>query len=207
VDVLDSYEKNTVRIGVKATKLTAQTLSDIAAWLLKQLKNKILPDEIKGKTSIKKLMQKGDKLLGQDIKSPDLKELSHVLKRYNIGFAAIKHEGTDDYTLFFKARDQAQLSTGLDAYLAKSVSRNTPEQKRPEISKTFRDKAELDKDVPDDVSFAAPTRESVKEKPREPQPRSIPKELEEAKAISQAMQRAREAEREITRSRSRGRER
>ena len=73
MDVLDSYEKNTVRIGVKATKLTAQTLSDIAAWLLKQLKNKILPDEIKGKTSIKKLMQKGDKLLGQDIKSPDLK--------------------------------------------------------------------------------------------------------------------------------------
>lgn len=217
MDILDNYEKNMLRVGVRVSQLSGRMLAKTVSWLLEQLKKKLLPAEVVGRTSIKQLMKKGDKLLRQDVKNAELDELSRVLKRYNIGFSAIQHVDTKDYTLFFKARDEAQLGAGLDAYLSTTVSRNKPEQAPPEVENPAREQPEQtrpeavapsqDKATPEDVSFAAPEQKRAKEKPREPQPRSIPKELEEAKAVSRSMQKAREAEREISRSRSRGRER
>lgn len=248
MDVLDGYEKDTIRVGVKVTRLSFKAITKGVLFLLKGLKNKVFPAEVIGKTTIKQLMKKGDKLIGQDIKNPDLKLLSKALKSYNIGFSVIQHQGTENYTLFFKAKDQAQLIAGLDAYLAKAVSRNTPEQKQPNIDKSepnrenpnisrnnteqnrsdksvdkhnytkkdaifydsvnqvyrpvFREAEALehDRNIPKDVSFAAAKQKEPKAK--QPIPRSISKELEEAKAVSKAMQQTREAQKQLTRQRT-----
>ncbi|MFV0497566.1 MAG: PcfB family protein [Candidatus Fimivivens sp.] len=246
MDVLDGYEKHTVRVGVKVARLSSKVIAKGIMWLLKVLKNKVFPPNPIGKTSIKQLMKKGDKLISQDIKIPELKVLSKTLKRYNIGFSVIQHEGTENYTLFFKAKDEAQLSVGLDAYIAKTVSQDNLEQEQPEIDKSdpdlsepeisdnesfllpedmmfFKSKDDMlydtpeqnqpeiseptrDKDIPEDVSFTA-AKQKEEPKAKQPKPRSIPKELEEAKAVSKAMQQTRDVQKQHTRQRTKGHER
>lgn len=207
MDVLDGYEKDSVRLGVKVAGLSAEVIAKGMMWLLNGIKNKVFPAEVIGKTSIKQLMKKGDKLLSQDVKNPDLKLLYKTLKRYNIGFSVIQHEGTNNYTLFFKAKNDTQLDEGLRAYIAKTMTREKPEKQLAKETEPVKDQSkvlEQDRDM-EDVSFSAERQPEPKVK--QPEPRSIPRELEEAKAVSKAMQQSHDIEKQLLRQRTKGHER
>lgn len=100
--------KAMMRVSLGAGKLGVQ----FSAWLLRVAQSR----KPLGKVSLKRLMKSSDKLVGEMLQSPDLKLLAQVMKEHRVAFTAMKHEGTDNYTLFFKARQQDQFELALQCF-------------------------------------------------------------------------------------------
>lgn len=247
MDTQDEFSRNGMRFGVRVSALTAKALAAGVAKLLKHM----LEHEKTGIVSIKELMKGNDKLLGTDVKNADLEELAMVMKRYNIGVAAIQHGETGNYTIFFKSKQEHQLNAALNDYLAKVFGREQPDKPLP-INPAVRQTVMVETFLtlppapelplletnepilletgeplklnsppeylrlveggrpmqPIDVSYSI--ERTPDQRPSLPSPRSIPKELKQAKMESHALQQAREMERgarDMVRSIQRGRSR
>lgn len=222
--MLDDYEKTTVKVGIKVSKVTTAAMFKGAVWLLK----KILFREKTGIVSIGHLMRDGSTLASAEMKSPDFEALARVMKRYNIGVSLIKHTGTDEYTMFFKAKNNAQLAAALKEYLRIKLKempnlQNTvsvrdlqaikllPEKTRSENVYTVNfgkgeppqlgDTSHTSPKLPPSPSAPAVNLAYSEKKVEQtivmikPPPRSIRRELAEARVVSRAMQKEFEAQR------------
>ena len=132
MDVLENYEKDTIRIGVKIAGTSTRAIAASALWLLGKLKEQLFDKESKGLVSMKKLANEGYTLDAQLVKDPNLKELSKIMKKYHVGFSAMQQGETKNYVLFFKAKDKAQIEAALNDYLAKAFGKEAPGVPLPE---------------------------------------------------------------------------
>lgn len=132
MDVLENYEKDTLRIGVKIADTSTRAIAAGALWLLGKLKEQLFDKESKGLVSMKKLAREGYTLGSETVKDPNLKELSKIMKKYHVGFSAMQQGKSKNYVLFFKAKDQAQIVAALNDYLAKAFSKEVPGVPLPE---------------------------------------------------------------------------
>ena len=215
MDVLENYEKDTLRIGVKIADTSSRAIAAGAAWLLGILKEKLFDKEAKGQVSIKKLTKEGYALNSELIKNPNLQQLAKIMKKYNVGFSAMQQGESNNYVLFFKAKEEAQLHAALDAYLAKTVKRDNPDKNSPEHDarrdeydrQNARGESNPEKqNKPDTRNMAFDAKELTEEakapgKAVNPKPRSIPKALEKAKDEARVLEQFREAMRQMTRQR------
>ena len=225
---MDDFEKTTAKVGVKVSKVTTAAIFKSALWLLK----KILSREKTGIVSIRALMKDGSVLASAEMKSPDFEALARVMKRYNIGVSLIQHAGTDEYTMFFKSNNNAQLAAALKEYLRITL------REMPELQNTVRQRdlqmllpekahsknvhiVNFGRDDPPQLGSAtpviplppapnAPVNLAYSEKAEQtivmikPPPRSIRKDLAEARVTSRNMQLEFEAQRgEKTRTKQR----
>lgn len=132
MDVLENYEKDTIRIGVKIVDTSTRAIAAGVLWLLGKLKAQLFDKESKGLVSMKKLANEGYALDAQLVKDANLKALSKIMKKYQVGFAAMRQGESKNYVLFFKAKDQAQLTAALNDYLAKTFAKEAPGVTLPE---------------------------------------------------------------------------
>lgn len=119
---LEQLEQDYIRVAMRVSGITTKVLAIGCAWVLKKLNDR----EPTGIVSMRKLMKKGDRLATAEVNNPDFKTLATLMKRYNIGVSLIRHEGTNDYTVFFKAKNDAQLETAINEYLRKTIKREDP---------------------------------------------------------------------------------
>ena len=215
MDVLETYEKDTLRIGVKIADTTTRAIATGAVWLLGILKEKLFDKEAKGQVSIKKLTNEGYVLNSELVKNPNLQQLAKITKKYNVGFSAMQQGESNNYVLFFKAKEDALLRAALDAYLAKTVKRDNPDKNSPEHD-AWRDEYDRQnargesmseqQKKPDARNMAFDVQALTEEakapgKANSPKPRSIPKALEKAKDEARVLEQLREAMRQMTRQR------
>ena len=215
MDVLESYEKDTLRIGVKIADTSTKAISTGVLWLLGILKEKLFDKEVKGQVSIQKLTKEGYVLNSELVKNPNLQQLAKIMKKYNVGFSAMQQGKSNNYVLFFKAKEESQLHAALDAYLAKTVKRDNPD-KSSQVYDTQRDEYDRQnvrgesqseqQKMPDARNMAFDAQELTEEakapgKAVNPKPRSIPKALEKAKDEARVLEQLREAMRQMTRQR------
>ncbi len=132
MDVLQDYEKDTIRVGVKIAGTSTRAIAAGILRLLGKLKEQIFDKESKGLVSMKKLANEGYTLDAQLVKDPNLKALSKIMKKYHVGFSAMQQGESGNYVLFFKAKDQAQITAALNDYLAKTFAKEAPGVSLPE---------------------------------------------------------------------------
>ena len=132
MDVLENYEKDTLRIGVKIADTSTRAIAAGVLWLLLKLKEQIFDKESKGLVPMKKLAKEGYALDDQLVKDANLKELSKIMKKYHVGFSAMQQGDSGNYVLFFKAKDHAQIQAALNDYLAKAFAKEAPGVPLPE---------------------------------------------------------------------------
>lgn len=220
MDPQEELARSSVRYGVKVAGLTTRALAAGVAKLLK----KLIVKEPTGERTMRQMLNNGGKLLAEELKGADVAELARIAKRYAVSFSAIQNEGTQDYTIFFKAANDNQIRAALTAYNTRAVTRAQEQAKQqgdPQPDRTVnRDAPRGDKapeqDAPateqsrdkaanrEDRSPLEPERQVKKSK--HPPRRSIPRELESAKEVSRAIQEAKAAEKELA-AKSRGKDR
>lgn len=204
----DDFERTTAKVGIKVSKVTTEALFKGAFWLLK----KLLSHEKTGIVSIGNLMKDGCELASMEMNSPDFQALARVMKRYNIGVSLIRHANSNKYTVFFKSKNNAQFAAALKEYLRITLKEmpdlmNTPEAQEFQKAAYLPEKSSHDNDFreppqPDGKAPVSPHPSSPPSTPNlaysenniqnvvmiKPPPRSIKRELEEARVTSRAMQ-------------------
>lgn len=225
----DDFERTTAKFGMKVSKVTAAALFKGAFWLLK----KLLSHEKTGIVSIGNLMKDGCELASMGMNSPDFQALARVMKRYNIGVSLIRHADSNKYTVFFKAKNNTQFAAALKEYLRITL-KEMPDLMNTTEAQEFQKAAHLpEKDSHDNANFidfreppqpdgkapVSPHPSSPSSTPNlaysenniqsvvmiKPPPRSIKRELEEARVTSRAMQaefQSKQAEKTHSRERS-----
>ena len=217
MDTQEELARSGVRVGVRVAELTTRALAASVAKLLK----KLIVKEPTGERTMRQMINNGGKLLAEELKGAEVAELSRIAKRYAVSFSAIKNEGTQDYTIFFKAANEHQIHAALTAYNARAVIRAQEQSKLKQqgddlsgrTTSTEEKAPQQDTPTPDPTRDKTTNREERSpfeserqvKKSKHPPRRSIPRELESAKEESRAIQEAKAAEKELT-PRKRGRQ-
>ena len=213
MDSQEELARSGVRVGIRVAEISTRALAAGVAKLLK----KLIVKEPTGERTMRQMINNGGKLLAEELKGADVAELARIAKRYAVSFSAIKNEGTQDYTIFFKAANEHQIHAALTAYNARAVIRAQEQAKLKQQGDTQPEKsvnrdATREEKMPDQHTLATeqshdkasnkeersplePERQAKKSK--YPPRRSIPKELESAKEESRAIQEAKAAEKEL----------
>ena len=217
MDTQEELARSGVRVGVRVAELTTRALAASVAKLLK----KLIVKEPTGERTMRQMINNGGKLLAEELKGAEVAELSRIAKRYAVSFSAIINEGTQDYTIFFKAANEHQIHAALTAYNARAVIRAQEQSKLKQQGDDLsgRTTSTEEKSPQQDTPTPEPTRDKTTnreerspfeserqvKKSKHPPRRSIPRELESAKEESRAIQEAKAAEKELT-PRKRGRQ-
>lgn len=147
----EEVENRAVNLAITTTKLSLRTLiSGIRAYLrhLEKKKQNALyqDDEIRGKMSVKELVQKDQGVTSLPIGDERLKDFDHIARKYGVDYAVIKDrtEIPPKYTVFFKARDTDVLNEIVKEYTAKELLR----EQRPSLKEKLKELAEKAKAIP-----------------------------------------------------------
>ncbi|MEA5135601.1 MAG: DUF3801 domain-containing protein [Candidatus Fimivivens sp.] len=210
MDTQEELARSGVRVGVRVAELTTRALAAGVAKLLK----KLIVKEPTGERTMRQMINNGGKLLAEELKGAEVAELSRIAKRYAVSFSAIKNEGTQDYTIFFKAANEHQIHAALTAYNARAVIRAQEQSKLKQQGDDLpvRTASTEEKSPQQDTPTPEPTRDKTTnreerspfeserqvKKSKHPPRRSIPRELEIAKEESRAIQEAKATEKELT---------
>lgn len=209
MDTQEELARSGVRVGIRVAELTTRALAAGVAKLLK----KLIFKEPTGERTMRQMINNGGKLLAEELKGAEVAELSRIAKRYAVSFSAIKNEGTQDYTIFFKAANEHQIHAVLTAYNARAVIRAQEQSKLKQQGddQPVKPASKEEKASQPDTPTPKPPQDKMTDreehspfepgrqvrKPNPPPRRSIPKELESAKEESRAIQEAKAAEKEL----------
>lgn len=135
MDIQDQSTKTTIRYSIRITELSAKLFARAATALLNHISSREKTGNVKLKTFVKK---SGDRLLSEELKSGDLKLLSQIAKKYQVSFAAMKSNESNNYTIFFQSKNEALLKAVLNQYLAENLKREQQPKKEPLCGKLHR---------------------------------------------------------------------
>lgn len=132
----EEVENRVVNLAITTTKLTLRTLvSGIRAYLRyaeqKKLDASYEDDAVRGKQTVKDLVQKDQGVTSIPIGDGRLKDFDHIARKYGVDYAVIKDKSETPvkYTVFFKARDTDVLNEIVRDYAAKELLR----RERPSV--------------------------------------------------------------------------
>ena len=136
----DEINEKSINLAIRVGKLTAASIKKALEMLIKQLEqgaNEITkpkePELKQGKQTYNQLKRHHDGLTPLELSSPHLRLLNSEMKRAKIDFAVVK-DGKGKYTLFFKGKDEGEMTRAFNKYTQKVISRANV---KPSIGKTL----------------------------------------------------------------------
>jgi hypothetical protein len=117
----DYINEKTIALGTRTGKMTASVLKSLLMKYLslqKQKKEPAAQSASLGKTSLKKLQERGDTLSSIEITDQNIKSFERVARKYNVTFA-LKKDSTQEppkYIVFFRGRDTDVLQQAFQEY-------------------------------------------------------------------------------------------
>ena len=113
----EEVNKKVFALIIKSTKLTSSVLREAMKIYLNHRKNK--KQNTHGKTTVRKLVGKGNGASTIEINEGNIKDFERVAKKYNIDFAVKKDKTAEPpkYIVFFKAKDSDVLAQAFKEYV------------------------------------------------------------------------------------------
>ena len=147
----EEVENRTINLASTTSKLTVrERVSGVKAYLryVEQKKRDASyeDDTVRGKQTVKELVQKDQGVTSIPIGDKRLKDFDHIAAKYGVDYAVIKdkNEIPAKYTVFFKARDTDILNEIVKEYAAKELMR----EQRPSVRAVLKELREKLAGVP-----------------------------------------------------------
>lgn len=122
-DLQEESTKKAYRGAIKVASLT----TSLIIWGIR----KMMEREPTGELSINKLLKTNSMLKKVDLSRQDnLQEFTRFAKKYGIAFSAIQDE-QGNYTIFFRAKNEAQMQSCLDDYAKQKLTQDKSHQREP----------------------------------------------------------------------------
>jgi len=129
----DEISEKSINLAVRVGQITVDEIKKNLEKLINDISegkyagkeivdNIIKPEPKHGQMTLKQLSKQNDGLSTLELTDPNLLELSRVMKKHNVDFAAVK-DGKGKYTLFFKGKDADAVTHALKQYTQKIVRR------------------------------------------------------------------------------------
>ena len=129
----DEISEKSINLAVRVGQITVDEIKKNLEKLINDISegkyagkeivdNVIKPKSKHGQMTLKQLSKQNDGLSTLELTDPNLLELSRVMKKHNVDFAAVK-DGKGKYTLFFKGKDVDAVTHALKQYTQKIVKR------------------------------------------------------------------------------------
>lgn len=157
----EEVENRTVQFAIRTVKLSAGVfLKAFNAWLRnhqnkQQMKHQMKRfhkiDSIHGKQTVKELIGQGDGVKSMPIGDEGIRQFERIANKYGVDFAIVKDKqaATQQYTVFFKAKDEDAILQVLKDYASKRMKNKADQAiERPSILEQLKALKEMISKIP-----------------------------------------------------------
>ena len=118
----DVVRDKSVALAIKVGKAGGRLTADLLKWAMrKYLTQSGNPNIHHGKQSVKQLVGQGAGVKSVEITDKNIRSFERVAKKYGVDYALKKNPETNEYYVFFKARDDDAMKAAFAEFTAKTV--------------------------------------------------------------------------------------
>lgn len=152
----EEVNEKTVALAKNTARLTGRILADMMRSYLNhrrqksQQKQPEQPKVKQGKTTLRKLQQRGDSLSTIEITDQNIKSFERVAKKYGVTFS-LKKDPTQTppkYIVFFRGRDVDVITQAFREYSTTELAKANPAKKKPSIRERLAKAQQKQREAP-----------------------------------------------------------
>lgn len=140
----EEIESRIVAISIRTMQKEAKLSEDLLIKAIKKFlsANKENDVYIRGKQTVKELMQQNSQLSSFDMNRNHLRAFNRISSKYGIDYAVMKDKGDESrYVIFFKTRDQEVLNKAFREYCGMIVDTEKVEDESQKSEEKDQDKS------------------------------------------------------------------
>ena len=110
---MDQASQEVVRCTFVAEDISRKLLISMLKLVQEKLSN--------GEQSLRTLNKKNTQLEVIDVSNEDIKGIKRGLKKHGVNFAVVKESQENNYSLYFQAKDVAQIKNAIEVHLQSAI--------------------------------------------------------------------------------------
>lgn len=110
---MDQASQEVVRCTFVAEDISRKLLISMLKLVQEKLSN--------GEQSLRRLNKKNTQLEVIDVSNEDIKGIKRGLKKHGVNFAVVKESQENNYSLYFQAKDVAQIKKAIEVHLQSAI--------------------------------------------------------------------------------------
>ena len=123
---MDQASQEVVRCTFVAEDISRKLLISMLKLVQEKLSN--------GEQSLRTLNKKNTQLEVIDVSNEDIKGIKRGLKKHGVNFAVVKESQENNYSLYFQAKDVAQIKKAIEVHLQSAIKKLEQEPLEKKLS-------------------------------------------------------------------------